>query len=167
MTSFAYTTPPYSRHGLDVLENLADQHGWALETLSNGDLAMESEGENATYLLQFTWSDVYQCLHITCSMDMHLPPSSGGNVNDLLASINAKLWVGHFAVMKGLNAPAFRHTVMMSDSTIDKSGEIEEIIEIALGECERFYHAFQFAAFHNMPGAQAMDCALMECVGQA
>ena len=88
-------------------------------------------------------------------------------MNDLLATINSKLWIGHFAVMAGFNAPAFRHTIMMNGTSEHKARELEDIIEIALGECERFYAAFQFAAFHNMPAQQAMDCALMECVGQA
>ncbi|SCA57037.1 conserved hypothetical protein [Candidatus Terasakiella magnetica] len=154
-------------HGLDVLEHLAEQRGWLLESLTNGDLVMESVGENCTYLIQFSWSDEYQSLHMSCSMDMRLSQKSAGNVNDLLASINSKLWIGHFAVMAGLNAPAFRHTIMMGNAGFEKAQEIEEIIEIGLGECERFYPAFQFAAFNNMPGQQAMDCALMECVGQA
>ena len=154
-------------HGLIVIETLADQRGWALERLSNGDLMMESVGDQATYAIQFSWSDQFQSLHVTCSMDMRLPERSAANVNDLLASINAKLWIGHFAIMKGMNAPAFRHTVLMPDPTVDKTSEIEAVLEIGLGECERFYSAFQFAAFHNMSGPQAMDCALMECVGNA
>jgi hypothetical protein len=157
-------TPDY---GLDVLESLAEQRGWALERLSNGDLLMESVGEMSTYALQFTWSAQYNCLHITCSMDMRLPDTCGAAVNDLLAAINAKLWIGHFAIMAGLQSPAFRHTVLMQGPQKQKAKEIEEIIEIALGECERFYPAFQLTAFNNMPAHQAMDCALMECVGQA
>jgi len=154
-------------YGLDIVENLAEERGWALEQLTNGDLVMDSVGDNCTYQLQFSWSAPYQCLHLTCSMDMHLPQSAGAQVNDLLATINGKLWIGHFAVMAGINSPAFRHTIMMNGTPEHKARELEEIIEIGLGECERFYSAFQFAAFHNMPAQQAMDCALMECVGQA
>lgn len=154
-------------YGLDILENLAEERGWVLDRLNNGDLVMESVGDNCTYAIQFTWSAPYQCLHLTCSMDMCLPDDRGGAVNDLLATINSKLWIGHFAVMAGYNAPAFRHTIMMNGTSEHKARELEEIIEIGLGECERFYAAFQFAAFHNMPAQQAMDCALMECVGQA
>jgi len=154
-------------YGLDILENLAEQRGWILERLNNGDLVMESIGDNCTYMIQFTWSAEYQCLHVTCSMDMRLPEKSGAAINDLLASINSKLWIGHFATMAGLNSPAFRHTIMMNGAAEQKAEEIENIVEIGLGECERFYAAFQFAAFHNMPAQQAMDCALMECVGQA
>ncbi|WP_135080861.1 YbjN domain-containing protein [Terasakiella sp. SH-1] len=161
----AQTNTP--NHGLDVLEQLAEQRGWILEVISNGDYVMESVGEHCTYVIQFTWSDQYQCLHVTCSMDMRLPQHSAAHVNDLLAAINAKLWIGHFAVMAGMKKPAFRHTIMMGNGGFEKATEIEEIVEIGLGECERFYAAFQFAAFNNMPGQQAMDCALMECVGQA
>ena len=154
-------------YGLDVLENLAEQRGWLLERLSNGDMMMESVGEWCTYAIQFTWSAEYQSLHITCSLDMHLPEDKGAQINDLLATINSKIWIGHFAVMAGTNAPAFRHTVMMLGNDKAKSLEIAEIVETGLGECERFYPAFQFAAFNNMSAQQAMDSCLFECVGTA
>ncbi len=167
MTLLEQVTPPAQNRGLDVLENLADQRGWILETAANGDMIVESVGDWCTYAVQFTWSAEYQSLHITCSMDMHLQADKMSQVNDLLALINAKLWIGHFAVAAGSTTPAFRHTLMMSGPSAGKAAELEDIIETGLGECERFYPAFQFSAFNDMPAHDALACALFECVGNA
>ncbi|MDV7338048.1 YbjN domain-containing protein [Terasakiella sp. A23] len=167
MTLLEQVSPSAQNRGLDVLETLADQRGWVLETASNGDLIMESVGDWCTYAVQFAWSAEFQSLHITCSLDMRLPNNEASTVNDLLALINAKLWIGHFAVVPGIHAPAFRHTILMNGSTASKAAELEDIIQTGLGECERFYPAFQFAAFNNMPAHDAMACALFECAGNA
>ncbi len=153
--------------GRDLLERLADENGWHLEHRLNGDMVMETTGDHGTYAIQFSWSAEYQSLHITCSMDLCLPISNGAQIHDLLASINSKLWIGHFAVMAGGNQPAFRQTVLMIGPDEAKAQEIQEIIETAVGECNRFYPAFQFAGINGMPGHDAMTCALMECVGEA
>ncbi|WP_051609949.1 YbjN domain-containing protein [Terasakiella pusilla] len=167
MSFLEQITPSAHTRGLDVLENLADQRGWILEKAANGDMVMESVGEWCTYQVQFTWSAEYQSLHITCSMDMHLPQDKGAEVNDLLALINSKLWIGHFAVMSDGNMPAFRHTLLMAGPESMKAAELEDIVETGLGECERFYPAFQFAAFNGMNAHEAMSCTLFECVGNA
>lgn len=167
MTLLEQVSPAATTRGLDILEKLADDRGWILDQAENGDLIMQSTGEWCTYDVQFTWSAEYQCLHITCSIDMHLPTDAGAEVNDLLAHINAKLWIGHFAVLAHGNTPAFRHTLLMKGPHNVKAAELEEIIETGLGECERFYPAFQFAAFNKMCASDAMACALFECVGNA
>lgn len=167
MTFFQQTPDLTAPSGMHVLENLAAKKGWALERLDNGDLHMDSVGDHGEYGLQFTWSEEYRSLHITCAMDMFIPHEQGANINDLLAAINAKLWVGHFAIMAGGNKPAFRHTVLMWGDEHAKANEIEEIIETALGECERFYPAFQYAGFNGMNAYEAMTCALWNCQGEA
>ncbi len=156
-----------TNRGLTLLQQLAERHDWHLEHRINGDMVMEVVGDHASYSIQFSYSEEYQSLHLTCSMDMCLPITNGAQIHDLLAAINAKLWIGHFAIMAGGNQPSFRQTVLMIGPDDAKLQEIEEIIEVAIGECDRFYPAFQFAGINGMPGHDAMTCALMECVGEA
>lgn len=158
---------PSQNRGPSILQQLAERHGWHLEHRINGDMIMDVVGDHAGYSIQFSFSEEYQSLHITCSMDMCLPISNGAQIHDLLAAINAKLWIGHFAVMAGGNQPAFRQTVLMIGPDDAKAQEIEDIIETAIGECDRFYPAFQYAGINGMPGLDAMTAALMECVGEA
>ena len=57
---------------------------------------------------------------------------------------NEKLWLGHFDLWSDEGLPVFRHAVLFRDGT-GASGElIEDLVDIAVSECERFYPAFQF-----------------------
>lgn len=153
--------------GLDVLEHIAEQRGWFLERQANGEMVMESQGSWCTYQIHFAWNQEFQSLHINCCMDMRLPDAKREDVNHLLAEINTKLWIGHFSVGQESLMPTFRHTLLMQGAKAAKSLEIEDIVETALGECDRFYPAFQFVVWGGKSARDAMDCALIECVGQA
>jgi hypothetical protein len=167
MSFLEQVTSPTRTRGLDVLERIADDRGWFLERQDNGDLFMQTEGSWCSYSIHFTWNAEYQSLHINCCMDMRLPVEKRNEVNALLADINAKLWIGHFSIGQESLMPTYRHTLLMLGAEAIKSLEIENIIETALGECDRFYPAFQFVVWGGKSAREAMDCALLECVGEA
>lgn len=167
MSLIEQVTKQGDNRGIEVLERLAEQHGWFLERKSSDELVMESVGTWCTYALHFSWNAHYQTLHMTCALDMHLPRDKKAELNELICSINEKLWIGHFSTSGESAVPFYRHTLMMRGPIESKMADVEEIIEIALGECDRFYPAFQFVAFGNHPVKDALDAAMIECVGQA
>ncbi|MGI9452435.1 MAG: YbjN domain-containing protein, partial [Geminicoccaceae bacterium] len=48
------------------------------------------------------------------------------------------------------------------------SGELmEDLIDIAVAECERFYPAFQFVIWGGKPPVEALTAAMLETEGEA
>jgi hypothetical protein len=41
------------------------------------------------------------------------------------------------------------------------------MVDIALTECERFFPAFQFVLWGGKPPAEALEAAMLDCVGEA
>ena len=41
------------------------------------------------------------------------------------------------------------------------------MVDIAITECERFYPAFQFVLWGGKSPKDALDAAMLECVGEA
>jgi len=167
MTQLSQTLPTSNTQGLDVIEALAERNGWPLERLKNGDLIMESQGDYGLYTIHFAWSKDHHALHISCDIDFTLPATAHDAVSALTNQINARLWIGHFALAASDHCVSYRHTLIVHHADDAKAMEAEEIIQTALGECDRFYPAFQFVAFQGMSADQAMTCALWDCVGHA
>ena len=44
---------------------------------------------------------------------------------------------------------------------------LEDMVDIALTECERFFPAFQFVLWGGKPPADALQAAMLDCVGEA
>ena len=85
----------------------------------------------------------------------------------LLSRINEKLWIGHFDVTSKNGIPAFRHTVFEPDGNKILYNQLEDLVDIAVYECEKYYPAFQLILFDDSPPKEALDLCLIETAGNA
>ncbi|HEX5319666.1 MAG TPA: YbjN domain-containing protein, partial [Stellaceae bacterium] len=90
-----------------------------------------------------------------------------GPVYELLSLANEKLWLGHFDLSAGDNLPAFRHAVLLRGVAAPTPEQIEDLVEIAVAECERFYPAFQLVIWGGKPAEEAMATAMIDPIGEA
>lgn len=63
--------------------------------------------------------------------------------------------------------PMFRHTLLLRGSRGNAVETLEDLVEIALTESERFYPAFQFVIWGGKQPLEALNSAMIETVGQA
>ena len=63
--------------------------------------------------------------------------------------------------------PIFRHTSLLRGAHGPSVEQLEDLVDIAITECERFYPAFQFVVWGGKPPREAIDAALLDCVGEA
>jgi hypothetical protein len=96
-----------------------------------------------------------------------VPAHKRSAVAELLALINEKLWLGHFDVCSDELVPMFRHTVLLRGAGGVSPEQLEDLVDIAISECERFYPAFQFLLWGGRKPDQAIEAALLDTVGEA
>jgi len=86
---------------------------------------------------------------------------------ELLMLANETLWLGHFTIWIDEGLPMFRHALPLRGAKVPTIGQIQDMVETALYECERFYPAFQFVIWGGRSAKEAMAAALLETVGEA
>ena len=62
---------------------------------------------------------------------------------------------------------ANNHAVLLRGAPGASAESLEDMIDIAITECERFYPAFQFVLWGGKSPAEALQAAMLECVGEA
>ena len=152
---------------IDLFEQLASAHEWIYDRSNAHELAVEITGNWCDYRIIASWRDELCALHFACAFDMRIPDPKRAAVNQLLADINERLPVGHFDVWSQDGFPVFRHAVLMRGMHGASVEQLEDLLEIALTECERFYPAFQYVVWGGKSPAEAMDAALFTTVGEA
>lgn len=167
MTVAVETTQQQSPNPLDTIEEIVAANDWAFDRASEDELVVELTGRWCDYRLYFMWRDDVSALHFTCVFDARVPNTRRREVNDLLAMANEKLWIGHFDVSSEDGMPMFRHTVPLRGARGASVEQLEDLVEAAVSECERFYPAFQFAIWGGKSAAEAMAAAMFETVGEA
>jgi hypothetical protein len=152
---------------LDVLEQIVSANEWAFERRSDSEMAAEAPGKWCDYGLYFSWSHEISAMAFSCAFDLKVPPEARAKLFELLALANEKLWIGHFGIDSDDGVPVFRHSVLLRGAPCASAESLEDMVDIALTECERFFPAFQFVLWGGKSPADALQAAMLDCVGEA
>lgn len=159
--------PEHMYHPIDLAEMVAIEREWNCDRTDDGDLLADAAGMWGRYQLWFSWHEHMHALTISCAFDTKLPAPMLPRVHALLALVNEKIWVGHFAVSSGDMSVSFRHTLLLPDENNGTSDQLQQLVDIAITECDRFYPALQSATWGGKSPAQALEYSLFETVGEA
>ena len=168
MTALAVSEPePSCGNPIDLVEEIVAANDWAHDRTSDEELVVDIAGRWCDYRLYFVWQEEISALHFSCGFDMRVAKGRRGAVYELLALANEKLWLGHFDLSAEANSPAFRHAVLLRGVAMASAEQVEDLVEIALAECERFYPAFQLVLWGGESATQAITAAMTDPVGEA
>ncbi|WP_137126363.1 YbjN domain-containing protein [Roseomonas sp. HF4] len=156
-----------SSNPLDILEQIIAANEWAFERRSDGEMAAEAPGKWCDYGLHFSWSHEISAMAFTCAFDLKVPADRRDKLYELLALANDRLWIGHFGIEVEDGVPVFRHSVLLRGSPSASAESLEDMVDIAITECERFFPAFQFVLWGGKAPADALAASMLDCVGEA
>jgi hypothetical protein len=152
---------------LDQVEQIASRHDWLFERSGESDIAIEISGHWCDYRMFVSWHAEVQALLFACAFDMRVPEKKSDSIHPLLAIINERLLVGHFDLWSDDGLPVFRHALLLRGAQGASVEQLEDIVEIAFTECERYYPAFQFVIWGGKDPEEAMAAAILETAGEA
>jgi hypothetical protein len=159
--------PDTAANPLDIVEQIVSANEWAFDRRSPSEMAAEAPGRWCDYGLYFSWSHEISAMHFTCTFDLKVPEKQRGSLYELLALANERLWIGHFGLETEDGMPVFRHAVLLRGAPGASSESLEDMVDIAITECERFFPAFQFVLWGGKSPQDALAAAMLDCVGEA
>ena len=168
MTSVSLVeSSPQGGNPIDLVEEIVIANDWNHDRASEEELVVEIGGRWCDYRLYFLWQEELSALHFSCGFDMRVPKRRRVALYELLALANEKMWLGHFDLAAGETSPAFRYAVLLRGTQGASSESLEDMVDIAIAECERFFPAFQFVLWGGKSPAEALQAAMLECAGEA
>jgi hypothetical protein len=106
-------------------------------------------------------------MSFTITFDLKFPQSKIFKAYELIGLINEKLWIGHFDITNKNGIPAFRHTILSSTDIDFLHKKLENLVDIAIYECEKYYPSFQQVLFDEIEPSQSLVFANFETIGSA
>jgi len=152
---------------LDAIEKMAEANGWPCEHQEEGDLFLRIAGRWCEYHAYVTWQEEYGAIQFSCLTDIAIKAGQDASAYETLAAVNSRLWLGHFEETGDDRLISFRHTILMRNFSTAAVEQLEEIIDIATAECERYYPAFQLIMLGGKEVPDAINAALLDPVGEA
>jgi hypothetical protein len=167
MTAVLLETAVVAANPIDLVEEIVQANEWAHDRASDEEMAVEITGRWCDYRLFFVWQREISALHFTCAFEMRVPKARRGAVFELLAVVNERMWLGHFDVTADMQSPCFRQGVLLRGASGACVEQIEDLVDIAVSECERFYPAFQLVVWGGKSAEEAIVAAMIDPVGEA
>lgn len=160
-------SPQTATNPIDIVEQLVEYNDWTFDRRNDQEMAVQVPGTWCDYSLYFAWSEEIGAIHFTCAFDMRVPPDRRAPLWELLAVANERVWMGHFGIWEDEGLPMYRHAIPMRGAPSATFGQIEDLVENAIIECERFYPAFQYVIWGGKSARDAIESAMIETAGEA
>ncbi len=152
---------------LDLLEEMVNANDWPFERASDNELVVEIRGRWCDHHMCFVWENELKAIFFTCRLDQKVQPAHRPAIHELLARVNESLWLGHFGLTQESATPLFRHTIPLRGAPGVSVEQLEDLVDVALNECERFYPALQLVVWGGRSVGDAIAAAHMDTVGEA
>lgn len=152
---------------LDLVEELASANRWPSERASDSEMVVEVGGRWCDCHMSFLWADDVSAMFFSCHFGQKVPETKRAAVHELLALYNETLWLGHFDLCSEDWSPLYRHTVALRGVSGPSVELLEDLVDTAKIECERFFLALQMVVWGGQPVVTAMTAAMMDTLGEA
>jgi len=152
---------------IDIVEDVIHSKNWTFSRADDHELVAEIASSWCQYRLYFTWSEEIKAISFTITFDLKFPHNKSCKAHQLLALINEKLWIGHFDITSKNGIPAYRHTVLSSPDNNMLHHQLENLLDIGIYECEKYYPAFQLVLFEDSDPEKALTLSTFDTIGQA
>ncbi len=153
---------------IDIVEDVVSaDYEHEVARVGDDELVLNCRGQWTSYEMHCYWQPGQQALHTSCLIEMKIQQGSLQHIYELLSDINSQLWFGHFEIDREGDLLSFRHTSLLRGVGTLTNGQIQDIIDISIGECDRFFPAFQMVLWGGLTPDKAMQAALLETVGEA
>lgn len=153
---------------LDGVEEIMQSRDWAFDRPTPDELMVQVAGQRGCYNLTFIWQEDFSALQFFCEIDLHIREERLVVAGQTLRDINEEMWLGHFDIPAGTQAPCFRHTTLFRGlSGVSGVDHIRDLVEIGIAECERYYNAFSLLSGSSYLDKKLLDLALVNTEGCA
>ncbi|QEO17117.1 type III secretion system chaperone family protein [Acetobacter vaccinii] len=166
MPALSTDTATIPANPLDLMEQVIGGLGWTFDRCTPTEMAAEAPARWCDYGLFFSWSAELGTILFTCAFDLRADPQRRTALYELIGLANEQIWVGHFSVDMEDGVLLFRHALLLRGADIG-ADIFEDMIDIAINECERFYPAFRFFLAEGLDAQGALAMALLDCQGEA
>ena len=155
----------FTLNPIDVVEDVVYQKKWSFSRAADHELVAELASKWCEYRLYFSWSENISAMSFTVTFDIRFPKSHYNKAYELIGLINERLWIGHFDVTSKTGIPAYRNTFFLKDKSVENINFLEDLVDVGISECEKFYPSFQMVLWEEYSPSLAVSWCLMEVKG--
>ncbi|MCG8689871.1 MAG: YbjN domain-containing protein [Minwuiales bacterium] len=152
---------------LDQIELFITENEWPCDRQGDDELIFAISGNWCDYQMWFSWRPEISALTSACAFEMKVPPAKQAALHTLIVKLNERMPLGHFDLWGSEKVLLFRQGLPLRGCSGPSREQIEDLVEISLSECERYFPAIQFVLWGGKSPDEAIEAAMLDTVGEA
>ena len=155
------------QHPIELVSRFVTQHDWYLRQSARNAILADVPGEWSHYQLSVTWQAEAEALVVICHLDLPFIEEHQEAVIQVSAMLNQELWLGHFVYDQSNDRLSLRHTLPLRGAGGATAEQIEDLVDIILGESELAYPVLYQVAVGELAAADTVGLTLVAHQGEA
>ena len=152
---------------IELVTQFVTNQDWLLQRRAENAVLVEVPGKWCDYQLAVTWRHSEEAMQVTCRIDVQCDESRLGEIALLAALLNQQIFIGHLALDIGTGELELRHTLPLRGAGGATPEQIEDVVDIMLGECEYCFPAIYQVARNKVSANDAATVASFKTEGEA
>ena len=155
------------QHPIELVSRFVMQHDWYVRQSARNAILADIPGEWSHYQLSVTWQDEAEALVVICHLDLPYNDECREALLQVSSALNQELWLGHFVYDFDGDRLSLRHTLPLRGAGGATPEQIEDVVDIILGESELAYPVLYQVAVGEIAPADAAKLTLIAHQGEA
>ena len=152
---------------IELVTRFVVTHDWLLQSRGENSVLVEVPGKWCDYQLAVVWRHDEAAMQVSCRIDVQTDPIRYGEMALLASLLNKQIFIGHLALDFTTGELEMRYTLALRGAGGATPEQIEDVVDIMLGECEHCYPAIYQVANHGVLATDAADVAMFTTEGEA
>ena len=152
---------------IELVTRFVVNQDWLLQRRAENAVLAEVPGKWCDYQLAVTWRHNEEAMQVTCRIDVQCDENRLGEVALLAALLNQQIFMGHLGLDIGTRELELRHTLPLRGAGGATPEQIEDVVDIMLGECEFCFPAIYQVARNQLSANEAVSAAIFTTQGEA
>ena len=152
---------------IELVTRFVTNQDWLLQQRGENAVLVEVPGKWCDYQLAVTWQHNEEAMQVTCRIDVQCDEDRFGEIALLSALLNQQIFMGHLALDVATGELELRHTLPLRGAGGATPEQIEDVVDIMLGECEYCFPTIYQVSQGQLAATDAAAAALFNTVGEA
>ena len=152
---------------IELVTRFVVTHDWLLQSRGENTVLVEVPGKWCDYQLAVVWRHDEAAMQLSCRIDVQIDPTRYCEMALLTTLLNKQIFIGHLGLDVTTGELEMRYTLALRGAGGATPEQVEDVVDIMLGECEHCYPAIYQVAKHSVLATDAADVAIFNTQGEA
>ena len=152
---------------IELVTRFVVTHDWLLQSRGENAVLVEVPGKWCDYQLAVIWRDDESAMQVSCRIDVQTAPMRYSEMALLASLLNKQIFIGHLGLDVTTGELEMRYTLALRGAGGATAEQIEDVVDIMLGECEHCYPAIHQVAHNDVLATDAAEIAMFTTEGEA